>query len=173
MSTEKLIITTSDEKEFEVEISVCKRISETLKNMIEDIAADPDAPKNIPLDFSFDIISKVFAFAAEEDKLPKPSLQEERDKIVKEFYTKYFSKYPNTKDVDIHNEMVNLTFAANHLEYKSLLECMASGVASILKACTNEQLRDRFNIKDDLTDAEKQALEKEMEWAMIDTPATS
>ena len=170
MASRKVIITCSDsdnnKQHFEASVDVCKRISITLKNLIEDVAPeDPTVAVELYLDYPYNIVSKLFEFATQEEDLAKTSSSEENEKARKQFYTTYFSKYLAANDAATHNEMADLTSFSNYLEYKSLLECMTTGVAQILKNGTPDEIRKRFDLKDDLTEAEKEAIRKECEWA--------
>eukprot|EP00808_Paulinella_micropora_P018058 g37916.t1 len=55
--------------------------------------------------------------------------------------------------------------AANFLEAKSLLDLCCAKVASMIKGKTPEQIRDTFNIDDELTAEEEAAVRAENAWA--------
>lgn len=54
--------------------------------------------------------------------------------------------------------------AANFLDIKSLLELACQAVANIIKGKTAEEIRQHFDIKNDFTPEEEEAIRKENSW---------
>ena len=55
--------------------------------------------------------------------------------------------------------------AANYLNIKSLLDLVCQTVADMIKNKSPQQIREIFNIKNDFTPEEEEAIRKENEWA--------
>ncbi|VDP17634.1 unnamed protein product [Heligmosomoides polygyrus] len=71
-------------------------------------------------------------------------------------------------DLQFFNEdqatVFELILAANYLGIKSLLDAACKYVAKLLAGKTPEQIRQMFNIKNDLTPEEQQKIRKENAW---------
>jgi len=55
--------------------------------------------------------------------------------------------------------------AANYLDIKGLLDLTCQSVADMIKSKSVEEIRKIFNIKNDFTPEEEEAIRKENEWA--------
>ena len=55
--------------------------------------------------------------------------------------------------------------AANYMDIKPLLDLACAKVASMIKGKTPEEIRKRFNIKNDFTPEEEEAVRAENKWA--------
>lgn len=60
--------------------------------------------------------------------------------------------------------LFNLILAANYLDIKSLLDLTCKTVADEIKGKTPEQIRVRFNIKNDFTPEEEEEVKRENAW---------
>merc|ERR1712194_909989 len=61
--------------------------------------------------------------------------------------------------------LFSLILAANYLDIKSLLDLTCKTVADYIKACkTPQEIRRRFNIKNDFTPEEEEEVRKENAW---------
>ena len=61
--------------------------------------------------------------------------------------------------------LFNIILAANYLSIKSLLDLTCQTVANYIKACnTPQEIRRRFNIKNDFTPEEEEEVRKENAW---------
>jgi S-phase kinase-associated protein 1 len=56
------------------------------------------------------------------------------------------------------------TQASNYLDIQPLLEIGCRAVANIIKGRSPEEVRELFDIEDDLTPEEKEQIERENEW---------
>jgi S-phase kinase-associated protein 1 len=54
--------------------------------------------------------------------------------------------------------------AANYLDIKPLLDVTCKTVSNMIKGKTPEEIRKTFNIKNDFTPEEEEAIRKENEW---------
>ena len=60
--------------------------------------------------------------------------------------------------------LYELILAANYLDIQGLLTVTCATVANMIKGKTVEEIRKHFNIKNDFTPAEEEAIRKENEW---------
>ena len=68
--------------------------------------------------------------------------------------------------VDVEQELLfELILAANYMDIKSLLDLTCAKVASMIKGKTPEQIRKTFNIANDFTPEEEEAVRAENKWA--------
>ena len=67
--------------------------------------------------------------------------------------------------VKVDDEMLfNLILAANYLDIKALLDLTCKTVADEIKGKTPEEIRIRFNIKNDFTPEEEEEVKRENAW---------
>eukprot|EP00808_Paulinella_micropora_P015907 g47039.t1 len=68
--------------------------------------------------------------------------------------------------VDVVQELLfELILAANYMDIKPLLDLTCAKVASMIKGKTPEQIRETFNIQNDFTPEEEEAVRAENKWA--------
>eukprot|EP00457_Paulinella_chromatophora_P012676 gb/GEZN01012904.1/.p1 GENE.gb/GEZN01012904.1/~~gb/GEZN01012904.1/.p1 ORF type:complete len:179 (-),score=52.53 gb/GEZN01012904.1/:474-1010(-) len=68
--------------------------------------------------------------------------------------------------VDVVQELLfELILAANYMDIKPLLDLTCAKVASMIKGKTPEQIRTTFNIQNDFTPEEEEAVRAENKWA--------
>ena len=153
---DQVTLQSQDGQEFKVEVRVAK-MSETIKNLIEDAGAD----SSIPLP---NVTGKILA------------------KVVE--YCKYHTEHPTSVSEDKKDEkrtddiigwdldfckvdqptLFELILAANYLDIKELLDLTCKTVANMIKGKTPEEIRKTFNIKNDFTPEEEEQVRKENEW---------
>lgn len=118
--------------------------SETIKNMISCVSEDDVACNNIPLP---NVSSVTLSFVVRYCSMLKDN--DVRDTIF----------------ADIKKELLfDVIIAANYLDIKPLLDHSCKMVAELLKGKTPVQIRHEFNIKNDFTPEEEEAIRKENEW---------
>lgn len=122
---------------------------------------------------------------AEEKEIPLPNVKGEVLKKVVQ-YMKYHAdnpaksiekplKSPNMAEVvsqwdadfvDVDQELLfELILAANYMDIKPLLDLTCAKVASMIKGKSPEQIRKTFNIHNDFTPEEEEAVRAENKWA--------
>merc|ERR1712224_650546 len=124
------------EEIFEVEKEVACR-SITVKNMVDDTGLD--APVPLPMVDS-KILIKVIEYCKYHHKAEQESLPEDDETLF------------------------NLILAANYLDIKPLLDLTCKTVADEIKGKTPEEIRIRFNIKNDFTPEEEEEVKRENAW---------
>ena len=146
---EYIKLKSKQEELFEVEMNTAFR-SVTIKNMVEDTGMDICVP--IPMVESRTLV-KVIEFLkyhhkAEEETIPEDECQRwDRD-------------YAKVDDATLFN----LILAANYLDIKPLLDLTCKAVADEIKGKTPEEIRTRFNIKNDFTPEEEEEVKRENAW---------
>merc|ERR1711937_320227 len=151
----EVTLTSKDEREFKVPAQVAI-MSETVKSMmgVEDDEEIVDAP---------------------EAAIPLPAVEGEILKLVLK-YCNYHYENKETKEDEKNNwdqefvkvdddTLFSLILAANYLDIKSLLDLTCKTVADYIKQCkTPQEIRRRFNIKNDFTPEEEEEVRKENAW---------
>merc|ERR1711871_1156776 len=128
------------EEIFEVEKEVACR-SVTVKNMVDDTGLDTPVP--LPMVDS-KIQIKVIEYCKYHHKAEQESLPEDEKNV----WDKDFVKVDD-------ETLFTLILAANYLDIKSLLDLTCKTVADYIKQCkTPQEIRRRFNIKNDFTPEE-------------------
>eukprot|EP01136_Pigoraptor_vietnamica_P044979 Opistho-1_new@22382 len=149
----------SDGVEISVEIEVAK-MSETVKNMIEDLGVEgDDTPIPLP-NVTGPILTKVIEYCRHHKDDP-PAVEEDE------------SKEKRSDDIDAwdaefckvdQGTLFELILAANYLDIKPLLDLTCKTVANMIKGKTPEEIRKTFNIKNDFTPEEEEQVRRENEW---------
>ncbi|KAL8148640.1 SKP1-like protein 1A [Apium graveolens] len=155
MSSESkmIVLRSSDNETFEVEEAVALE-SQTIKHMIEDDCANTTIP--IP-NVTSNILAKVLEYCKEHVTSPKGDEQAAKDDELKKFDAEFVK-------VD-QSVLFDLILAANYLNIKSLLDLTCQTVANMIKGKTPEEIRKTFNIKNDFTPEEEEAVRRENAWA--------
>ncbi|MFS7927780.1 putative S-phase kinase-associated protein [Helianthus anomalus] len=154
MSSQKtIVLKTSDGETFEVEELVVLE-SQTIKHMIEDDCANTTIP--LP-----NVTSKTLSMVIEYCKKHVESTKSEDKKTAEEDLKAFDSEFVKV-DVD---SLFDLILAANYLNIKSLLDLTCQTTADMIKDKTPEEIREIFNIKNDFTPEEEEAVRRENAWA--------
>ena len=143
-----LILKSNDNEEFKIDKDIAI-FSQTIKNMCEDNEND-SSPIPLP-NVNSKILSKVIEFMI----YYKTSEDNDEDK------DKWFKQYINIDD----ELLFNIILASNYLDIKPLLDITCKAVADEIKSCkTPEEIRKRFNIKNDFTPEEEEEVRRENAW---------
>ncbi|XP_047088303.1 SKP1-like protein 1 isoform X2 [Lolium rigidum] len=159
MSTMKMItLRSSDGEEFEVEEAVAME-SQTIRHMIEDDCAD----NGIPLpNVNSKILSKVIEYCKKHAQLAaKPVADGASALSSMEDIKNWEAEFVNVDKATLFD----LSLAANYLNIKGLLDLTCQTVADMIKGMTPEEVRKTFNIKNDFTAEEEEAIRRENQWA--------
>jgi S-phase kinase-associated protein 1 len=63
--------------------------------------------------------------------------------------------------------LFELILAANYLDMKALLDLGCKTVANMIKGKSVEEIRKTFNVQNDFTPEEEEAIKKENEWSVV------
>lgn len=154
----------SDGELFEVEEAVALQ-SQTIKHMIEE---DVCAEGGIPLpNVTGKILAKVIeyynkhAVVGERDGgVACLNSEGEEDKALSSWDSNFVKEIEDDQEV-----LFDLILAANYLNIKGLLDLTCEQVANMIKGKTPEEIRAKFNIKNDYTKEEEEEVRRENQWA--------
>ncbi|XP_021770689.1 SKP1-like protein 1B [Chenopodium quinoa] len=148
----KIILKSADNEHFEVDEKAAM-LSQTIKNLIEDIGESNDP---IPLpNVSSAILSKIIEYCNKHVEEENKAESENDD--LKQWDADFLK-------VD-QKILFDLILAANYMDIKSLLDLSCQCVANMIKGKTPEQIRKHFNIKNDFTPEEEEEVRRENQWA--------
>lgn len=154
----KIKILTKDNKEYEMSVNNVLK-SNVIVNILgwNDLSIDDIMQDNIP-----------------EDSIPLNDITYECLCNINEYLNKYNEKKIDTHFEDWEKKYINefndeklfdIIMGSNYLEIKSLLDLGCKTVAEQIKQCkTPQEIRKRFNIKNDFTPEEEEEIRKENTW---------
>lgn len=145
----------SDKAEVTTEREIVTAFSYMIRNMIADLGEEVGETEPIPLaDINSDVLKKILEWCQRHHtELSTPSSNAE----LREWDRQYFQ---------VDQEMLfSIILGSNFLEMIGLLNQGCDAVADLIKGKSSAEIRALFNIEDDLTDAEKEEIRKENEWA--------
>lgn len=154
---DKVVLISSDGKEYTVTVSVA-RMSNTLKDLIED--AGIEIPIPLP-NVTARILEKVIAYCEYHIEHPTPAAADEETKEKRSDDILPWDRDFCNVDQSTLFEMI---LAANYLNIQSMLDVTCKTVANMIKGKTPEEIRKTFNIVNDFTPEEEEAIKKENEW---------
>jgi len=134
-------------------------MSELIKTMIE---GDKDST-DIPLvNVKASVLAKVIEYLKYHvDNPAKPIEKPLKSAVMAEVVSQWDADF-----VDVDQEILfELILAANYMDIKPLLDLTCAKVASMIKGKNPEQIRKTFNIVNDFTPEEEEAVRAENKWA--------
>ncbi|KEH29322.1 putative S-phase kinase-associated protein [Medicago truncatula] len=151
-STKKITLTSSDGEIFEIEKEVAME-SKTIKNLIEDL----DDNTRIPI---YKVRGEILALVIEYCKKHVNAMNSD------EKPSKHALKMWDAEFVQLDQPVLfDLISAANFLDIKSLYDLTCKTVADMMNDKTPEQIREMFNIVNDYSPQEEEAIRSEHPWA--------
>ena len=135
------------------------RMSELLVTMMEGDKKETHLPlPNVNAATLAKVIDAMQHYAATPPvKIDKPLKSNDMSVLVPEWDAKY---------IDMNNELLfDVTLAANYMHIDALLELCTAKIASFIKGKTPEQIRKAFNITEEFTPEEEEAIRAENRWA--------
>lgn len=157
---DQVTLQSQDGQDYKVLVKVARQ-SETIKNLIED--AGVEAPVPLP-NVTGRILAKVVEYCNYHVEHPT-EIKKEGDGAASE---EKRSDDIIGWDLDFMKvdqpTLFELILAANYLDIKELLDLTCKTVANMIKGKTPEEIRKTFNIKNDFTPEEEEAVRKENEW---------
>lgn len=134
--------------------------SELIRNLAEDMGEGEATNQPIPLPMvSSTVLAKVYAWCSHHRSpgdLPDANDRPQWTEVGpwdREFF------------MQVDQQMLfDIIMAANYLDISDLLDMACQVVADSMKGLTPEELRQKFNLEDDLTREEKEQIRGENEW---------
>jgi S-phase kinase-associated protein 1 len=128
--------------------------SETIKAMLDEDWSPEDA---IPLDIESSVLARIIEFFTYRQSLATIQLCKQQQLDRNSW---------NTEFMRVDDEVIfKLIDAARYLQIDSLVELACEKIAEDIKACnTPEELRERFDIKNDFTREEEAEVRRQNEW---------
>jgi len=155
---ETLFLVAQDGQKF----PVAKRIA-TMSELVSTMAEGDKEERDIPLsNVKADILERVIRWMTYHENNPmkdidKPLKSANMHEVVGDFDADF---------VDVGQDILfELILAANYMDIKPLLDLTCAKVASLIKGKTPEQIRKTFNIVNDFTPEEEEAVRAENRWA--------
>ena len=147
-----LKLQSSDGEVFQVETQIAKQ-SNTIRTMLEELGMGDDDDEAIPLpNVNATILKKVISWCTHhKDDLPPPEDDENRETATDDI---------STWDMEFlkvdQGTLFELILAANYLDIKGLLDVTCRNVANMIKCKDGREIREIFNIKNEITLAEEE-----------------
>ncbi|KAL8166830.1 hypothetical protein V2J09_008329 [Rumex salicifolius] len=155
-SSKKWILTSSDKETFEVEEAVASE-SVTIKDMIDEFT---DENTIILPNVKGNTLAKVIEYCKKHIETP-PKSGADADAAFKAQLKKFDEEFVKL-DWDAHFDLV---LAANYLNIAGLLDVTCQAIADRIKDLMPDEIRKIFNIENDFTKEEEEALKNEHAWA--------
>jgi S-phase kinase-associated protein 1 len=152
-----ITLTTEDNKSLKVPKKHIE-MSVTVKNMLEDLEYTGEIEVPLP-NVTGAILEKIIAYCKyhTENPSPGPTTEEKGKNFDIGSWDKEFCNVDQAT-------LFSLILAANYMDIKPLLDVTCKTVAEMIKGKTPEEIRKTFNIKNDFTPEEEEAIKKENEW---------
>jgi len=142
--------------------TVPKKIS-IMSELVKTMAEGDKEETSIPLpNVKSNVLSKVIQYMEHHHhSMPKEIEKPLRSANMAEVVSQWDAEF-----VEVEQEMLfELILAANYMDIKPLLDLTCAKVASMIKGKTPEQIRKTFNIVNDFTAEEEEAVRAENKWA--------
>ncbi|KJE95763.1 skp1 [Capsaspora owczarzaki ATCC 30864] len=131
----------SDGREFTVDAKAAK-MSETIKNMLEDLGGDGENAIPVP-NVTGAILEKVISYCLHhKDDVPKV-VEEDPSKPKKEEIDAWDAEFCKVDYVTLFN----IILAANYLDIKPLLDVTCKTVANVIRGKTPDEIRKTLGVK--------------------------
>ena len=152
--SKSLTLNSSDNMKVVIDIKSAER-SHLLKNLIQEFAIDNDVP--MP-DIKGDILKKCVEYMThykdiEPREIPRPLPSPNLLDVTDEWDVNFISGI----DLDSVFDIIN---ASNYIDLKPLLDLACARIASIMKGKSAEEIRNIFNLENDLTEDEIKEFEE-------------
>lgn len=143
-------------------VSVTAKVA-TMSELVKTMAEGDKDEKEIPLpNVKAAVLQKVVQYMRYHADNPAKEIEKPlKSQNMAEAVSKWDADF-----VDVDQELLfELILAANYMDIKPLLDLTCAKVASMIKGKTPEQIRKTFNIQNDFTPEEEEAVRAENKWA--------
>merc|ERR1712157_407534 len=108
------------------------------------------------------VLAKVIEFCTHHRQEPMTEIEKPlKSAVMSEVVQKWYADFVNVEQV----LLFELILAANYMDIKPLLDLTCATVAPMIKGKTPEEIRKRFNIQNDFSPEEEEAVRAENKWA--------
>ena len=161
MRMSSIKLESNDGEMFTVDLDIARHFG-TVKNMLEDLGMDEEDEEAIPLpNVNGATLKKVIEWATyhkDDPSLPEDENNKKKTDTISSWDTDFLKVDQGT--------LIKLILAANYLDIKKLLDVTCKTVANMIKGKNPQEIRNIFNIVNDLTSSEEEQIKKENEWIM-------
>lgn len=157
MSSNKIVLTSSDDVSFEIDEAVARQFK-IIAHMIEDDCAGKAIPLN---NVTAEILTLVIEYANKHAEEAGGEVDEEEDEEAKKELNSWDDGFMKKLDLET---IFKIILAANYLNFEGLLGFASQTVADYIKDKSPEEVREIFNIENDFTPEEEEAIRKENAW---------
>jgi len=157
-SDDKLKLVSQEEDKIVVSKKVAM-MSELVKTMVEGDKEEKEIPLPNVKGTTLTKVVEYMKYHAENPpkEIEKPLKSANMSEVVPQWDADF---------VDVDQELLfELILAANYMDIKPLLDLTCAKLASMIKGRTPEQIRKAFNIQNDFTPEEEEAVRAENKWA--------
>jgi len=154
----ELTLISQDGEKFQIPLQVA-----TLSALVKTMYEGDKSEKNIPLqNVKSTILRKVIEYMTFHNGNPPKDIEKPlKSANMREVVSDWDATF-----VEVDQEtLFELILSANYMDIKSLLDLTCAKLASMLKGKTPEEIRRRFNIVNDFTPEEEEAVRAENKWA--------
>ncbi|PUZ65833.1 hypothetical protein GQ55_3G257300 [Panicum hallii var. hallii] len=154
----------SDNGRFEVSEAAAIQ-SQTIRHMIEDGCTDGGIP--LP-NVTANVLARVLEYCNKHASSPDAAGSSAAAAADTATASKDLESF-DREFVDVDQAtLYDLVLAANYLNVKGLLDLICQKIADMIKGKSVEEIRRKFNIKNDFTPEEEAEIRRENEWAFSD-----
>jgi S-phase kinase-associated protein 1 len=116
----------------------------------------------VPVSLESEVLAKVVEFITYHVNNPCKDIERPlKSAVMTEVVSAWDAQF-----IDVEQEMLfKIILAANSIDLKSLLDLSCSKVASMIKGKSAEEIRKTFNIQNDFSPQEEEAVRRENAWA--------
>jgi S-phase kinase-associated protein 1 len=158
MGDENLTLVSQEQKKF----TVSKKVALT-SELVKTMAEGDREEKEIPLpNVKANVLTKVVDYMRYHAENPSKEIEKPlKSSNMSEVVSQWDADF-----VDVEQELLfELILAANYMDIKPLLDLTCAKVASMIKGKSPEAIRKTFNIQNDFTPEEEEAVRAENKWA--------
>ena len=157
-----IVLKSSDDQVFSVERAIAEK-SKMIRDMLDLTEAEEGKEIVAPLDVKGATLKKVVEWTTQhkDDPAPVDDLKEkEPGKWKKPELSQWDEDFLQLEQAELYD----LLLAANYLEIKDLLDTICKTVALMIQDKSAEEIREKFDIKNDFSKAEEEKIKEENEW---------
>mmetsp|Transcript_34997 Transcript_34997/g.68730 ORF Transcript_34997/g.68730 Transcript_34997/m.68730 type:complete len:181 (-) Transcript_34997:256-798(-) len=138
-----------------------------ISKLVEAIVEGGDGEAEIPLpSVKGHVLQKIVSYLCHHENNPPSEIQ----KPLKSTNMRDIASPFDADFVEVDQELLfDLVLAANFMDIQGLLDLTSAKIASMIKGRSVEQIRTTFNIENDFSPEEEEAVRLENRWAFVDS----